>query len=133
MCCLRHPQYRWDDRRIQLRPNHSTGGNSEGETEDISPSSNTPRDKITSLQFMLSSPHPHLRRHQEQCQPQHVRHYLHGLKTRKQKDQGTPEPMFLTQETASRQRQLLVRANIKAHTQPRYNGSQTFSANRRNS
>ena len=51
----------------------------------------------------------------------------------KQRDQGTPEPMFPTQETASRQRQLLVRANIKAHTQPRYNGSQTFSANRRNS
>ena len=51
----------------------------------------------------------------------------------KLRDQGTPEPMFPTQETASRQRQLLVRANIKAHTQPRYNGSQTFSANRRNS
>ena len=30
-------------------------------------------------------------------------------------------------------RQLLVRADIKTHTQPRYDGSQTFSANRRNS
>ena len=47
MCCLRHPQYRWDDRRIQPRLNHSAGGNSEGETEDTSPSSNTPRDEIT--------------------------------------------------------------------------------------
>ena len=32
-----------------------------------------------------------------------------------------------------RQRQLLVRANTKAHTQLRYNGSQTCSANRTNS
>ena len=47
MCCLRHPQYRWDDRQIQHRPNHSAGGNSEGETEDTSPSSNTPRGEIT--------------------------------------------------------------------------------------
>ena len=30
MCCLRHPQYRWDDKRIQPRPDHSAGGNSEG-------------------------------------------------------------------------------------------------------
>ena len=42
MCSLRHPQYRWDDRRIQPRPDHSAGGNSERETEDASPSSNTP-------------------------------------------------------------------------------------------
>ena len=47
MCCLRHPQYRWYDRRIQPRPNHSAGGNSEEETEDTSPSSNTPREEIT--------------------------------------------------------------------------------------
>ena len=46
MCCLRRPQYRWDDRRIQSRPNHTAGGSSEGETEDTSPSSNTPRDEI---------------------------------------------------------------------------------------
>ena len=47
MCCLRHPQYGWDDRRNQPRPNRSAGGNSERETEDTSPSSNTPRDEIT--------------------------------------------------------------------------------------
>ena len=47
MCCLRHSQYRWDDRRIQPPPKHSAGGNSEGETEDTSPSSNTPKDEIT--------------------------------------------------------------------------------------
>ena len=47
MYCLRHPQYGWDARRIQPRPNHSAGGNSEGETENTSPSSNTPRDEIT--------------------------------------------------------------------------------------
>ena len=47
MCCLRHPQYRSNDRRIQPRPNHSVDGNSEGETEGTSPSSKTPRDEIT--------------------------------------------------------------------------------------
>ena len=52
---------------------------------------------------------------------------------REKKGPGHTRTMFPTQETASRQRQLLVRANIKAHTHPRYNGSQTFSANRRNS
>ena len=41
MCCLRHPQYRWYDRRIQPRPNHSAGGNSEGETKGTSSSSYT--------------------------------------------------------------------------------------------
>ena len=34
---------RRDDRQIQPRPDHSAGGNSEGETEDASSSSNTPR------------------------------------------------------------------------------------------
>ena len=47
MCCLRHPQYRWDDRKILPRPDRSAGGNSEGETEDPSPSSNTPRVETT--------------------------------------------------------------------------------------
>ena len=47
MCCLRHPQYRWDDRRVQPRPDHSAGGNSKGETEDASPSSHTPRVETT--------------------------------------------------------------------------------------
>ena len=43
MCCLQHPQYKWDDRRIQPRPDESAGGYLEGETEDASPSSNTPK------------------------------------------------------------------------------------------
>ena len=47
MCRLQHPQYGWDDRRIQPRPNHSVGGNLEGETENTLPSSNTPRDELT--------------------------------------------------------------------------------------
>ena len=77
MCCLRHPQNRWYDRRIQPRPNHSAGGNSERETEDTPPPSYTRETRKS-----------HLRCHQEQCQPQHVRHHLHGLKTRKTKGSG---------------------------------------------
>ena len=90
MCSPRHPQYRWDDRRIQLRPDHGAGGNSERETEDASPPSNTPRVETTPIYGATRSdatptpvaPPPRTRK-------------------RKQKDQGTPEPMFPTQETAT--------------------------------
>ena len=55
MCCLRHLQYRWDNRRIQPRPDHSAGGNSEGETEEASPSSNTPRVETASTNGAIRS------------------------------------------------------------------------------
>ena len=110
-----------------LAPTIASGGNSEGETEDISPSSNTPRDEITPIYGATFTAPPGTVSTPTRAAPPP------RTQTRKQRDQGTPEPMFPTQEIASRQRQLLVRANINAHTQPRCNGSQTFSANRRNS
>ena len=41
---------------------------------------------------------------------------LSRARTRKQKDQNTPDPLFLTQVTARRQRRPLVRANIEKLT-----------------
>ena len=59
---------------------------------------------------------------------------LPRTRTRKQRDQGTPEPMFPTQETAtSAETALRVRVNTKAHTQLWHNGSQTYPTNRKNS
>ena len=89
MYFLRHPQYRWDDRRIQPRPDHSAGGNSEGETEDPSPSPNTPRVETTpTYDATRSDATPNT------C----------GITStdsnEKTKGPGTPEPMFPTQETA---------------------------------
>ena len=56
--------------RIQRRPNHSAGGNS----------GRGNRGCFTILQHPKRRDNPHLQRHQEQCQPQRVRHHLHGLK-----------------------------------------------------
>ena len=96
-----------------LAPTIAPGGNSEGETDDTSPYSNTPIDEITPL----TAPPGAMPTPTRAAPPLRTQ-------TRKQWNQGTPELMFPTQETTSRQRQLLVRANTKAHTQSRYNGSQ---------
>ena len=60
MLSLRHPQHRWDDTRnhntggtpkpdngVQRHPDYSAGGNSQGETENASPFSDTPRIETT--------------------------------------------------------------------------------------
>ena len=71
--------------------------------------------------------------HQEQCQPQHVRHHLHGLErgyqgTREHRNTCSP-----LKRPRRQQRWLLAMVNIKVRTQLKYNGSQICSANRRNS
>ena len=122
MCYLRHPQNRWDDRRIQPRPDHSAGVNSERETEDASPSSNTPRFETTPTYGITRSdatPTPG-------APPPRTR-------TKKQRDPGTPEPMFPTQETARSAETALSQGEYQGHTHLRCNGSQTCSTNRRNS
>ena len=90
MCSLRHPQYRWDDRRIQPHPDHSAGGNLEREIEDASPSSNTPKFETTpTYGATRSNTTPNT------CGTAPTN------STMKQKYQGIPKPMFPTQETVT--------------------------------
>ena len=77
---------------VQPRPDHSAGGNSEGDTENASirPFSNTPRVETTpaygATRRNATPPTPVV-------PPPRTR-------TRKQKDQNTPDPMSPTQATA---------------------------------
>ena len=90
MCRLQHPQYRWNDRRIQPRPDHSAGGNSEGEQRIL----HHPRTPQGSRQSPPTAPQGAMPPPTPGAPPPPTR-------TRKQRDQGTPEPMFPTQEIAT--------------------------------
>ena len=87
---------------------------------------------FTILQHPKSRENPHLRRHQERCHPQHLRHRLHGLERGNKRTMAHRILRSPLKRPPRRQRQLLVRANTKAHAQLWYNGSQTCSANSRN-
>ena len=87
---------------------------------------------FTILQHPKSRDNPHLRRHQERCHPQHLRHRLHELERGNKRTRAHRILCSPLKRPPRRQRQLLVRANTKAHAQLWYNGSQTCSAKRRN-
>ena len=81
MCCLRHPQYRWDDRQIQPRPYLSVGGNSEGKQRML----HNPSTLQKSRQSPPTAPPGAMPTPTRAAPPPRTR-------TRKQMDQGTPEP-----------------------------------------
>ena len=81
---------------------------------------------------LQSRDNPYLRRHQKKHHSQHLWHHPHGLE---RESEGTRAHRTLCsplKRPRRRLRQLLARANTKAHTQLWYNGSRTCSANRRN-
>ena len=88
---------------------------------------------FTTFQHLKIRHNPHLRRHQERCHPQHLGHHLYGLERENKRTRAHRNIYSPLKRPPRRQRQLLVRGNTKAHTQLRYNGSKTCSANRRNS
>ena len=88
---------------------------------------------FTILQHPKIRHNPHLRRHQERCHPRHLGYHLYGLERENKGTRAHRNLYSPLKRPPRRQRQLLVRANTKAHTQLRYNGSQACFANRRNS
>ena len=88
---------------------------------------------FTILQHPKSRDNLHLRCHQERCHLQHLWHHPHGLERRNKRTRVHRNLCSPLKRPPRWQRQLLVRARTKVRTQLRYNGSQTCSANHRNS
>ena len=63
----------------------------------------------------------------------HLGHRLNGLERENKGTRAHRNLCSPLKRLPGRPRQLVVRANTKAHTQLRYNGSQTYSTNCRNS